>query len=678
VMANYAFTDCTALETLTLGEGLQYLPQEAFCKCTSLSEIRFAENGALKEIGDRAFADCYALTELALPEGLELIGNNAFSMQLTEEYVGDETVITVNSKLRSVTIPQSVYSVGSNAFFGTEFYMDAFTANEPYIYADKWIIGASMEVKNTIEEISYDTWSADIYGIADGAMQGCEVLNEVYLPDSIKYVGRMAFMGNKKLSVFENSKNSLLESVGDYVFYGCDILQYIIFGPKVKSIGEGAFMGCVRLQNIEDNVLTPDSLTRLGKLAFEGTPLSTTYDEWGVAYAGNWVIGSNKEVAVTTITLRDSAVGICDYAFVDNRTLSTVVIPNTTKLKYIGRGAFARCFALDMVDLGATQIREIEDYTFFACTALSKIDLPMRLTKIGRSAFYNCMQLAEINLKGKLVTEIEMFAFRGCANLTAVDLGSSLETVGQGAFYDCVSLPKIDLPQSVTKIEPYTFFGCQSLKEITYGTNVDSIGEYAFTGCGSLSVISMSDAMKTIGDYAFYDCRSLTLVNFNSQLESIGDYAFFGAEKMISLTLPQSLKEVGRYAFSWNRQLPFVVISDSLTKVGDHAFYGCDAATFYMQSSKRGEGWSKWWNSSYRPIIWGCTLSEDGAYLVSVTIGEDTFGNDWTIAAIAEPYRLGYAFAGWATAPDGEAVYTAAEIVNAPVGATLYAVWTQE
>ncbi len=41
------------------------------------------------------------------------------------------------------------------------------------------------------------------------------------------------------------------------------------------------------------------------------------------------------------------------------------------------------------------------------------------------------------------------------------------------------------------------------------------------------------------------------------------------------------------------------------------------------------------------------------------------------------PRRTGYTFAGWATEPAGEVVYAAADVATAPVGTTLYAVYTE-
>ena len=41
------------------------------------------------------------------------------------------------------------------------------------------------------------------------------------------------------------------------------------------------------------------------------------------------------------------------------------------------------------------------------------------------------------------------------------------------------------------------------------------------------------------------------------------------------------------------------------------------------------------------------------------------------------PRRDGFAFKGWATAPDGEVVYSASDVHTAPVGTVLYAIYAE-
>ena len=67
---------------------------------------------------------------------------------------------------------------------------------------------------------------------------------------------------------------------------------------------------------------------------------------------------------------------------------------------------------------------------------------------------------------------------------------------------------------------------------------------------------------------------------------------------------------------------------------------------------------------------------EDGAYVVSVTIGEGTITDQYAVNGIAAPERADYTFAGWATSPDAEVLCSAAELGNIAPGTTLYVVWT--
>lgn len=67
-----------------------------------------------------------------------------------------------------------------------------------------------------------------------------------------------------------------------------------------------------------------------------------------------------------------------------------------------------------------------------------------------------------------------------------------------------------------------------------------------------------------------------------------------------------------------------------------------------------------------------------GGYVVSVTVGDETLGNNNTSNTFAAPCRDGYVFAGWATSSgSGEIAYSAEQIAEVPEGTTLYAVWEE-
>jgi uncharacterized repeat protein (TIGR02543 family) len=144
-----------------------------------------------------------------------------------------------------------------------------------------------------------------------------------------------------------------------------------------------------------------------------------------------------------------------------------------------------------------------------------------------------------------------------------------------------------------------------------------------------------------------------------------------------TLQLPASLMAIDAYAFKGWNGLTSLVLSKDIQAISDHVFYGCKEMTIYTDQTLADCDWSSKFNSGYRPVIWGCTLSEDKTYVVSVTITEDTISNKMSAGGIGAPEREGYTFDGWATQENGAIVYAAFDIDKAEVGTTLYAIWTK-
>lgn len=669
-----------ALKKVTLGDGLTEIAASTFYRCGALETIVFPDEDNLKVIGNNAFRDCYKLTEVDIPEGVEVLSSYSFAMTLVQEKNEEgEYVVVVQSMLESVTLPSTLKTLGMHAFNGAKFYMDEMLSEkEDYIYVSNWIVGITPLLKANLEVISYDAFREDTIGLAEGALKGCEKLEKVYLPDSVRYLGGASLQSNLKLRIFETSDDSQLENIGAYALAGCIILSDVVLrGEALTTLEEGAFASCLRLNNTGDNILTPKSLKRIGKQAFTGTLLATEgIGADGLIYAGNWLVEHKKNATITSITIRENTVGIADYALIKCEDLAKVTFAEPGEFQYIGKGAFCGCYKLDRLDLSLTNVRRIEDYAFFRCTTLKSVDFP-RLTSIGRAAFYYCLELTKVDLSKARVTEIGMNAFAGCCNLKELNLGDYLTEVGEGAFYQCNMLTEVTIPDSLTRISEYAFFGCMALEKVSFGANITEIATYAFTNCEKLQAVSFGDALKEIGDYAFYNCNGLLSVELNEGLESLGNYAFIGAEKLTSLPLPTTLKYIGKYALALQGALETVMLSDEVEVLGEFAFYGCDKLTIYVEGNTIPEGWGATWNCSYRPVIMGCTFVADdnGAYVASVTVGENSIENAWAPEDLTAPERAQHTFLGWATSPEGEVVYSIEALVNVPEGTTLYAVW---
>ncbi len=93
------FIYCTALQQVTLPEGITALNGAAFYGCSALESITLPSS--LQTIGEHCFGACTALTSVTIPEGVTTIGSSAFLNCLS---------------LKTVTLPDSVTEIGTYAF----------------------------------------------------------------------------------------------------------------------------------------------------------------------------------------------------------------------------------------------------------------------------------------------------------------------------------------------------------------------------------------------------------------------------------------------------------------------------------------------------------------------------------------------------------------------------------
>lgn len=726
-----AFSQARGLKSVTFNPGLARLGDKAFAGCTALEELNFTQDGSLKEIGDYTFTECYSLTEVVLPKGLQTIGFKSFAGA---------------KNLTNVVIPSSITRVGGNAFDDTKIYNDSIARGDAFVYVDNWLVQIARgdeasdcpnvrmtkiiaETDGGNERIPDGDWynckfKPGVVGIADYAFSYCYKLNTAEIPLSVKYIGDFAFSNCDNF--YRLKTLSGLKRIGVRAFSNCTLLKVLELDKGLEIIGREAFRGCTSLVNYKDKNMIPESVTQIEPDAFYETGLWDKEDDYGVVYAGNWIVGyknwgSNYDLVIGNPyypeSTDDASVNIADYAFFnknyyyymlyllqpelfeDSESKPLLPLGGISKIeglynvRIMGEGAFYGCNYLQSAFVG-DNVKEIRDYTFYGCEGLKEVNIPYMLESIGTSAFYNCKNLRNVvneaikavfpefdglNLYGCRVTDIGDYAFYGTA-IKGVILGNRMENIGEVAFYNCHELETVELPDTVKRIKYATFTYCDALKSIKLGENIHSIDAYAFYGCNALTKLKVPDSVKTIGDYAFFD-SGLETIDFGNGLEKIGAYAF-ASSKLQALTLPSGIKSVGEYAFRDCEELLSVNIPYSLQQIGVHTFYGCEKMTAYMQNESKPDGWSLMWNSSYRPEVWGCEMSDDGLYVVSVTVGEGSINNAFSIEAyqvtVSAPYRTDYYFGGWTTKEDSnEAEYSADKITKVPAGTKLYAVWAQ-
>lgn len=188
---------------------------------------------------------------------------------------------------------------------------------------------------------------------------------------------------------------------------------------KVERIDEGAFEDCKSLENI----IIPASVTKIGKMAFDGNRLKRIIVE-----EGNPCFDS-----------RENCNGIIETA---TRTLvvgcKNTIIPDG--IECIGFSCFYGNDELEHISI-PTSVKRIGESAFHFCTALKSIVIPEGVEIIDTIAFHGCDSLESIVLPDS-VTYIGENAFSSCWNIKSVTLPANLE-LGEDAFYSHPAITRL-------------------------------------------------------------------------------------------------------------------------------------------------------------------------------------------------------------------------------------------
>lgn len=217
-------------------------------------------------IGEGAFSSCNELTSVTMPQSITSIGGNAF----------------YGCSLTSLVIPNSVTNIGSGAFGES----NLTTINIPNNVTD---IGEKTFYR--CSSLTSVTIGNSVTTIGKSAFESCEALSSVIIPNSVTSIGASAFRWCYGLNslVIGNS----VTDIGSYAFYACKALNSVNIPNSVKTIGEKAFAYCEVMTSLSigdgvtsisgfafqnckslSSVTLPNSLTSLGQGVFSGIDFS--------------------------------------------------------------------------------------------------------------------------------------------------------------------------------------------------------------------------------------------------------------------------------------------------------------------------------------------------------------------------------------------------------------------
>ena len=348
----------TATNTLKVGLSSTIIPNTvttigggAF-EGTTLKSIVIPEGVTL--IDNSAFSDCKSLETVSLPNSLERIYPLAFQ----------------NSNISSISIPAGVKSLDYSSFEGCENLSTITVSNGNAKYDSRGNCNALIETAtNTILRGSSSTVIPNtVTSIGSNAFRGT-TLKSIVIPEGVTLIGNSAFCDCKSLETV--SLPNSLERIGYLAFCGSKISS-IYIPAGVKDISERVFDGCENLSTItvsngntkydsRDNcnalietatntilqgsssTVIPNSVTAIGAKAFQGSKIAKIVIPNSVTAIGEYAFqGSN----IAEVVIPNSVTAIEAYTFQGSK-IAKVVIPES--VKKIGNLAFQGCKSLTTI-----------------------------------------------------------------------------------------------------------------------------------------------------------------------------------------------------------------------------------------------------------------------------------------------------------------------------------------
>ena len=667
-IGNYAFSECSGLTSVTIPNSVTSIGGYAFSECSGLSSVTIPNS--VTSIGSSAFSGCTGLTSLIISSSVISIGKEPFYgcsgltkveihcttidswfsgfSSLQEVIIGEESTTIVNSafyncsNLSKVTIPESVKSVGTNAFNGTAWFNNQpdgmiYIGNVAYKYKGEMSTNTSVSLKEGTSEIVSEAFS------------GYTGLTSVTIPNSVTSIGGYAFSGCTGLTTL--TIPSSVTSIGSYAFQNCSSLTTII--SEIENPFEIAtvFSSSYYYSDLynQATLIVPKGTKAVYQSTKEWSSFANIIETGDGGIVGktieidgvNYIIGENNTVSLTSnnqkysgdfeiqsqVTyngIKYSVTSISSSAFSGCSGLTSVIIPNS--VTKIGTYAFSSCSNLISVIL-PNNLTLIEEGTFSGCRALASIIIPNSVTSIGKEAFINCSALASLII-GTGVTSIGNNAFKstylkktiwltntppsnysnasGALNYVSNDqftFTNQMVYKFLSSYFDVDGIRYVPVSTSERICDAIDCVYDQSAKDTKIAStvkykevtmNVKNINSYLAYGNKYIETLNI-DTEEMLASYAFTNCTNLKSVVYGNKITGFGVNVFGGCSSLISVKTTDNIPQDN-----------VIYISKSVNSIEDNAFSGCSEIMNVIMADSDTE--LKLGSNGNNPLFHSCPL----------------------------------------------------------------------
>ena len=598
------FKNRTALEKVTLGDGVENIDSRAFSGCRSLSELVLG-NG-IKTIGSYAFENCSSLTSVVIPDSVEYIQDAAFynCTSLKTVDLGNGTNMSMSYDIFSGCNNIERFTVGGN--------------NANYSSDEKGVLYN----KNKTGLIKYPSASS---------------MTEYTIASTTAYINESAFEKSYSLKKVNFPENIM--SIGNYAFRDCTVIEEVFIPDGASAICSNAFSGCSSIKK----VILPESLIILGGKAFKNC---VNLEEVIINCAdledadSQPFYNCGTETDGITVVFTDKVKSI-PYGMFKNYNydsygckLKTLTIGKN--VSFISEDTFKYCDELKEVNFNAVNC-SCYGPIFEGCNSLEEINIGNGVQTIPSHFLQNNWTVDELIIP-ETVTCIGAEAFAGCTGIDEYNLPSSLKSIGRSAFNNCGWFDEIVIPAGVEEIGDFAFANCQNLDNIIFTGN-DSIylGANIFDYSPNVTICCKENSFmhsyaETNGiKYCIIDdannpnyaIKNDVLISYEGEAESIylncvskvGYGAFRSAYSLEHIELSNSVDRIFDKAFANCWSLQTIIIPKSVTSIGDNAFENVNnRVTIYCYADSYAETYAKEQGIKYEYITLGLTREKVEIY----------------------------------------------------------------
>jgi hypothetical protein len=567
-IGNQAFYYCSDLTSITIPNSVTSIGSGAFAGCSSLTSVTIPNS--VTSIGESAFRNCSSITSITIGNSVTSIGENAFSVcsgltsliwnaknctvpESTGEYhlflwleKGEDNVWRyVSPPVKFVIFGESVERIPKYLCM----YMDSLTS----ITIPNSVTSIGSAAFNSCKSVRRITIGKGVTSIEVAALGGCQSLDTVVwsainYPDfSSSSATPFAPAIASNLSSFSFGED--VEYIPAYLCSKMSKITSVNIPAKVTAIGNDAFYGCTSLNTINWNAKSCDDF----------------YDHYTSPFA-------SIESQIKKINFGDKVKNIPSYLCYNMSKLTSLDIPNSVNT--IGECAFFNCNITSLII--PANVNKIRNDAFSYCSEIeSIISFAETPPTLGRNAFNGvdytipvivpCGSVADYlaNDKWTYFKYIQEPVINYAISVKSQDEEMGTANIDQhsscatqisatpklGYYFKQWNDGNTDNPRIVQMSQDTTFTAEFAISysgkcgDNLYWKYDDEARQLTISGFGEMynyttstqpwvifkrrfETLSLSDEITKIGEYAFDGCVRIREITLGSKMEELADYSF--------------------------------------------------------------------------------------------------------------------------------------------------------